>query len=172
MASGGSEPGYFKELLPDGSVPAGPDGVPVLGNYQGSYDAMNVRNPQPGYRYAHLTRSAGRLSSKARKGYRAVLPGDPEYLGDNLPQHVQQALGEQAVVGDSVLCRVSLEDYEKEMREKDARRRAQLGAEDEFTRKGTVGEAAYARPGRPVRYSLSDHGSYVAAESSEQGAEE
>ena len=158
MPSGGHAPDHYKELTPEGNVRDPQTGEVVLGSHQGEYEHLNVTNAQAGYRYAHLRRHEGRLRNKARKGYRVVQTGDPEYQEDVFPEAIGAALGSSVVSNDVVLCRVSVEDYEKELEAKRQKALQQAGADQKFLDKRHPAEFQYETAGRPLRYSKSGHG--------------
>ena len=86
----------------------------TLGTHRGNYEALNVRNPQPGYRYCWARSKQGSLYKKLNQGWEFVRAQDPEHLGistEGLPVDIQTSLDSLKPFGDVVLMRQSEEKY-------------------------------------------------------------
>jgi hypothetical protein len=139
----------------------------VIGSHRGVYEALNVRNPQPGYRYLWANRKEGFIYKKLAQGCKFVRSGDPEALGfqiEDLPEEFQQGLDSLKPFGDVVLMRQSEEDYQKQVSlQQELAKAAREGAEAKFLMKGEdrASEVGGADQGRPLYFARKHHGYHI-----------
>lgn len=135
------------------------EGDPVIGCHVGNTEALNVRNPQPGFRYYHgPAQRRGVLRSLINRGWEVVPPDAPERIGDAKDPRFGSAVDSSQAFGDTVLMRAPDHLYRKIIDEEAAAARYALGdAGDPFLDGATDAENHYSRAGRPTRYRRPDH---------------
>lgn len=162
MATGAGD--YRDYLRPTNVGPT--DGTHTVGCYRGAFAALNVRNPQPGVRYAYesLSRGGAKILSRLNRGYELVRDTDPEQWGGTLPITAQGQNGTIRAFGDVALVRIRLERYAAEQADKALRAKVALQAtEADYRERGQnlanrLGALApsdndlyFARPGHMTR---------------------
>lgn len=137
----------------------------VLGTHKGPYEALNVRNAQPGwhYRYVSTKRDGSFIQKALNEGYEFVMDDDPEKWGvphQEMPQRVQAAMDGIRAFGDVALMRTPLENWDKLRKQKEEVWLAQQGTADEaFLNAGeeNAAMAGGATKGRPLHFRTADH---------------
>ena len=139
----------------------------TLGTHRGNYEALNVRDPQPGYRYCWARSKQGSLYKKLNQGWEFVRAQDPEHLGistEGLPVDIQTSLDSLKPFGDVVLMRQSEEKYAEQQKLSQAlAKAAREGAESQFMAKGEdrASEVGSASGSEPLYFARKQHGYFV-----------
>ncbi len=82
------------------------------GTHVGPWACLNVRNRQPGFRYAFGHRAdAGGITTMRQMGFDFVREGDPEMLGADLPTGLGGSSDGLTGMGRLVLMKIPLERY-------------------------------------------------------------
>lgn len=130
-----------------------------VGCHRGAYEALNVRNAQPGMIYYYAARRRGVLRFLNR-GWEVVLDSDPERWGAELPDKVQAQLGGEKAFQDVVLVRAPEDLVRAENDEKAAQARAALnGSEQAYFDQGRrVASMIRGGSGKDIYYATREHG--------------
>jgi hypothetical protein len=142
----------------------------TIGSHRGVYEALNIRNPQPGFRYLWASRKQGSLYKKLNQGCRFVKQGDPEagnFDFEGLPEGLREGLDSLQPFGDVVLMKQSEKDFQKQVSlRNELARAAREGAEAQFMAKGEdrASEVGGADEGRPLYYARKHHNTWVEEE--------
>lgn len=92
--------------------PHRPNGKPVaLGPHRGSWQTLNVPNPQPGWVYAWALRNEGVLGTKVNKGWKVVRTSDSEFKNSSYTKEEGKALDSMRTVVDVVLLKIHEREY-------------------------------------------------------------
>lgn len=134
----------------------------TIGDHRGQFEALNVRNPQPGFRYMYENIKSGggsRVLSRMNQGYQLVREGDPEQWGGVLPVNAGGTPDKLHAFGDVALMRIPISLYTKLQ---DEERRLTLAAanqaEDSFRDKGeTMKSRLGSRAPQDLYYARQDH---------------
>jgi hypothetical protein len=142
-----------------------------LGTHRSSFSALNVPNPQPGWRYYwchyHKGSNYSELTSFMTQGWSPVLEGDPEYgnvHGASFLQS-QQNVDRLKVFGDVVLFKTPDDNYRRIQEEETTAATNQLfGIAAAHEARGELMAQRFPqrqRPkGRPMYYARADHETY------------
>jgi hypothetical protein len=137
---GGSDRAWLKPFEP--RKPRSWDEEDVIGTHRMGSEALNVRNPQPGYRYTYIRRDPSSVQRFMNQGWRVVKADDPEQWGAELPDDVQKELDGVRAFKDVMLVKIDDEGYR--VIQEDKQRRAQVAtsaATQEYLDKGQRVEA-------------------------------
>jgi hypothetical protein len=122
----------------------------------GQFDAFEVTNKKPGYKYRFVNMNERNLAAKRRQGYEIVSDHDKEKvaLADNTPLKVGSSIDTTRRFNDVVLMRIPEDKFKKHQAVHAAiqERRTLTAIEQQF--KSEVGPTAFKEPGRG-RYSES-----------------
>lgn len=140
-----------------------PDDEETLGCHRGSFEALNVRNPQRGVRYFYQRKDPSCILRSLNKGAKVVTSDDPEGWGADLPESVGLQLDGVHAFHDVVLMKIPLDKYRQLKAERLERRRAALEANylafKERERERLQSLHYHQRPdGRELYYKHSSHG--------------
>lgn len=91
--------------------PTNPHKSESLGNHKGDFEALNIKNPQPGMHYFWAKKTASSVRRFMRYGFEVVQAEDPEEFGARLPEKVGALLDGATAYSDVVLMRIPLERY-------------------------------------------------------------
>ena len=139
----------------------------TMGTHRGNYEALNVRNVQPGFRYCWARKKQGAMYKKLNQGWEFVRKDDPENLGieaEGLPVGIQEGLDSLQPFGDVVLMRQSGEKYAEQLKlQQELAKAAREGAESQFLAKGEIraGEAGVAAGDAPLHFARKQHGTFM-----------
>lgn len=93
------------------------------GTHVGPYACLNIRNRQPGFRYAYGTRQdPGGLTSMRSMGFQFIREGEPEGMGLDLPAGFGNSPDSIIGMGNLVAMKIPLDVYRKRMDEAQAAR--------------------------------------------------
>jgi hypothetical protein len=116
----------------------------------GHFDAFEIRNRQPGYKYRFVNMNERNLSSKRRQGYEVVQDNDPEklHITDSTPLKAGASIDTTRRFNDVVLMRIPNEKFEKIVATLHAvqKRHTLAAVEQQF--KAEVGPTGFKEPGR------------------------
>lgn len=160
--SGGADLSELRPLDAQGNLPD-ESGEPTLGSHREGFEALNVRNPQPGMFYFWQRRDRSQIRRSYLKGAEVVPPDAPESMGEIRDPKVACALDGVPGYDDVVLMRMPIEKRAKDLRDRQELANRQLqGAESDFIDKGSAVEDHYAgQTGAPIRYRRRDHRVYT-----------
>jgi S1-C subfamily serine protease len=119
MIQGGGDRSWLIRQQADGTRKTDSRGARVVGNHRGFYEGLNIRNPQPGYRYQWASIDPRDQYSSKLKGWEIVSDGDPDspaYKAGLDGGDYQVATGSTDtanVFKDVVLVRTSEENYRR-----------------------------------------------------------
>ena len=125
----------------------------ILGTHRGNSEAMNIKNPQPGWHYYHPRRDASAVQRKLNEGWRPITSTDPEKWGvdhhadipemdglqafkDVIAMKIPEAKYRVMMAEKARLARLHLESPTEEYLEKGMQLTAQTHSEDELYFKG------------------------------------
>lgn len=132
----------------------------TIGTHTGRHEALNVRNPQPGYRYYYPRRGASEIQAKLNQGWRMVRKEDPESWGIDLRDISGETLPEMdglMAYQDVVLMKIPEEKYRILQEEKQMRNKVMLhGPTDEYLSRGES-LAARVESTDPLYHKLKQH---------------
>jgi hypothetical protein len=144
--------GTFKSSLSDSEPEVTVDELDKYGNF----DAFEVKNKKPGFRYRFVNMNERNVADKMRQGYQVVGDNDQEQIAfsDNTPLKAGSSIDTTRRFNDVMLMRIPEEKFQRNQRFLQALRdrRSLATVENQF--KSEVGPAAYKEPGRG-RYSES-----------------
>ncbi len=134
------------------------NGMRIQGCHKGHHGALNVHNPQPGWRYTWCRRTAADVQKYRNMGYLLVQEGDPEYAGTALPDAVQSAVDSVCSHQDVVLMKIFKDKYRPLQQLKEDLAENQLeGSADRYLNQGdTMGESSVDN-GEPLRQKRARH---------------
>jgi hypothetical protein len=127
-----------------------------------SSEALNVRNPQPGFHYYYCRRDPSSVQRKLNQKWQVVTSDMPEKWGAELPDNIQQELDGVRAFKDVMLLRIKDEDYRLIQEEKQRRAAvARDGATEEYLEKGRQRAAQLGNlaPEDDLYYKKGYHGS-------------
>ena len=155
---GGSNREWLRPLVPRKNDYGEED---VIGTHRMGYEALNVRNPQPGFRYYYSRRDPSSVQRFMNKGYQVVTSGMAEKWGSDLPEDIQQELDGVRAFKDVMLMRISDKNY-RVMQEEKLRiaKLARDGATQSYLDKGSEREAQLGvnAPADDLYYKRGRHG--------------
>lgn len=138
-----------------------------IGSHVGTYSALNVPNPQPGWHYYwchyHARSNYSELTSFMSQGWQPVLEGEPEYENPHQTNflHSQQNVDRLKLFGDVALFKIPLDKYRIQQQEQTREATQQLhGAQAAHEQRGEERARQFGRnapKGRPLYYARADH---------------
>jgi len=141
--------------------PHEPNRQKAKGTFRGSFEALNVRNAQPGFNYYYERRKPGEVLRRMNEGFEVVQAGDPEGWGADVPAAVGEMLDGVKAYGDLVLMRIREDKYRMMKEQKAALARAAIdGSTAEYLRKGhqRAQQLGRSRPKDDLYYKGPGHG--------------
>ena len=132
-----------------------------IGNFPAEFEALHIRNPQPGYRYYHAVNpekdgGSNLLHLMNTYGAELIANDDPEHIGLGRAHSFQTHNGSLRAFGDVVAVRMLQSTYDE------ARRRERESYNHSLD--GVVAEYKDRDPlnnGQPTRYVGAQHGTRV-----------
>lgn len=142
-------------------------GPNVRGNHRGPSAALNVHNPQPGFRYYHCRHpKADRQAAQYRRffaeGWRPVGPDDPEYTSEEQELDLKRlGITDMNLHKDTLLMKIPEEKYREKAEFAQAQRDAQVeGPTNEYLNMARAFENSYGATAEgPIVYRGPGHGS-------------
>jgi hypothetical protein len=109
----------------------------AIGTHRGNSEALNIRNPQPGFHYYYERSKPANILRRLNEKWEFVKDTDPEQWGAQLPPEVGQALDGLKAYGDVVLMRIHEDNY-RVLRDQKAllAKASREGTTDDWTNKG------------------------------------
>lgn len=145
---GGSDRSWLKPFEP--RKPRTWDEEDIIGTHQIGSEALNVRNPMPGFHYTYFRRDPSSVQRALNRKFQIVRSDDQEKWGAELPDDVQKELDGVRAFKDVMLFRIKDEDYRLIQEEKQRRAHvARDGAAQAYLDKGQQVEAQLG-DNRPV----------------------
>lgn len=182
MLGGGYDRSQLIPLNPDGNTPS-ESGYRSVGPHKGLHEALNITNPKPGYHYMWVAKSRESLQRARNHGAVALKEGDEEVLAarerldlEGVEQHTELD-SVYSPFSDLIPMRMPLRNLRRMREEQDKVRQARFrgcGVEDEFVnraRRNPGEDVMQETSGRPTRFALTSHRSYVTAGPSPRDAE-
>lgn len=150
MIQGGGDLSWTKPVSPADEV---------VGAHRGHHAALNIKNPQPGFRYYYERRDANKVLVKKNEGWEVVQANSPERWGDNLPEDVQKELDGVRAYQDVILLRIPEEKYRQNREHlRELAEASRRGSDREYLDKSREREHQLGVTDREVYYARATHG--------------
>jgi hypothetical protein len=141
--------------------PHNPNDKQVIGTHRGPFEALNVKNPKPGFHYYYARRKPSDVQRFMNAGWEPVRSGDPEQWGSDMPPEVGEMLDGVKAYGDVILMRIREDKFRAIREEKEAlAKAAREGGTSEFINKGhqRARQLGSSRPKKDLYFESADHG--------------